>query len=36
MPPYTIIKDMFNFLDKKRDGIIELNEWMDVFSQYEY
>lgn len=36
MPPYTIIKDIFDFIDKKKDGVIEISEWMDAFSQYEY
>ena len=36
MPPYSIIKDLFDFLDKKRDGVLDLTEWMDVFSQYDF
>ena len=36
MAPYTIIKDIFDFIDKKKDGVIEISEWMDTFSQYEY
>ena len=32
MPPYSIIKDLFDFFDKSRDGVIDLSEWMDVFS----
>lgn len=31
MPPYSIIKDMFEYIDKRKDGIIDMNEWMDVF-----
>lgn len=31
MPPYSILKDMFEYIDKRRDGIIDMNEWMDVF-----
>lgn len=36
MPSYIIIKDMYEFLDQKKDGLIDLTEWMDVFSKYEY
>lgn len=36
MPPYSIIKDLFDFFDKSRDGVIDLAEWMDVFAQYPY
>lgn len=31
VPPYSIIKDMFEYIDKRRDGIIDMTEWMDVF-----
>lgn len=31
MPPYTITKDLFEYIDKRRDGIIDMTEWMDVF-----
>ncbi|EGR32182.1 hypothetical protein IMG5_093060 [Ichthyophthirius multifiliis] len=36
MPPFSIIKDMFEYIDKKRDGVLDLTEWMDVFSKFEY
>ena len=28
IPSFTIIKDLFDFVDVRRDGIIDLNEWM--------
>ncbi len=34
MPPYVIIKDIFDYFDKRRDGVIDLNEWMDVFAKF--
>nr|QBH22546.1 EF hand family protein [Philasterides dicentrarchi] len=36
VPPYSIIKDMFEYIDKRRDGIIDMTEWMDVFQSFEY
>lgn len=36
MPPYSIIKDLFDYFDKRRDGNIDQTEWMDVFAQFEY
>lgn len=34
VPPYAIIKDLFEFIDKRRDDQIDLAEWMDTFSLY--
>ena len=28
VPSFAIIKDLFDFVDVRRDGIIDLNEWM--------
>lgn len=28
VPPFAIIKDMFDFIDIRRDGIIDMTEWM--------
>jgi len=28
IPGFSIIKDIFDFIDIRRDGIIDLNEWM--------
>jgi Ca2+-binding EF-hand superfamily protein len=29
--PFYIIKDLFEFIDKRQDQAIDLTEWMDVF-----
>lgn len=33
-PPFAIIKDLFEFIDKRRDGFIDLTEWMDAFAGF--
>ena len=32
VPPFTIIKDLFDFLDIRKDGIIDMHEWMQSLS----
>lgn len=34
IPPFAIIKDLFEFIDKRRDGLLDLTEWMDAFSKF--
>lgn len=34
-PAHCIIKDVFEYIDKRRDGVIDLREWMDAFLKYE-
>ena len=34
-PSFTIIKDLFDFIDIRKDGIIDLNEWMQTFKMIE-
>jgi len=34
-PPYNIVKDLFEYIDKRRDNMIDLTEWMDTFNKYE-
>jgi hypothetical protein len=31
--PFYIIKDLFEFIDKRQDSVIDLNEWQDVFDK---
>ena len=33
-PPYSIIKSMFDFIDIRKDGIIDLNEWNKTFCEF--
>ena len=33
-PPFAIIKDLFEFIDKKQDNVLTLDEWMDAFGLY--
>jgi len=35
IPPFPIIKDLFDFLDIRKDGIIDMNEWMQSFRLIE-
>ncbi len=36
VPPYPIVKDLFDFCDKNKDNTITQNEWMDVFTMCKY
>jgi len=35
IPGFSIIKDIFDFIDIRRDGIIDMNEWMQTFKGVE-
>ncbi len=35
VPGFSIIKDIFDFIDIRRDGIIDMNEWMQTFKGVE-
>ena len=35
MPTFIIVKDLFNYIDTKRDGYIDLHEWMETFKRIE-
>ena len=35
VPSFPLIKDMFDFIDIRRDGIIDQNEWMQSFRLIE-
>jgi hypothetical protein len=32
LPNYTLIKNAFDYVDIKKDGIIDLNEWLRAFA----
>lgn len=34
-PSFPLIKDMFDFIDIRRDGIIDMSEWMQSFRLIE-
>ncbi len=34
-PAYSIIKDLFDTIDIRKDGIIDLNEWQQTFGGVE-
>lgn len=34
-PSFPLIKDMFDFIDIRKDGIIDETEWMQSFRQIE-
>lgn len=31
MPPYAVIKDLFDAIDIRKDGIIDISEWQQTF-----
>lgn len=34
-PSFSIIRDLFDYIDIRRDGIIDMNEWMNSFKLIE-
>jgi hypothetical protein len=34
-PSFPIIRDLFDYIDLRRDGIIDMNEWMQSFRLIE-
>ena len=35
IPNYTLMKSAFDAIDLRRDGLIDINEWMKAFSKIE-
>lgn len=33
VPAFSAIKDLFDFIDMKKDGVIDVNEWTQTFNQ---
>lgn len=31
LPSFNIIKDLFDFIDLKKDGTLDIHEWMAAF-----
>ena len=34
-PPYSILKSMYDYIDVRKDGIIDINEWCKIFASFE-
>ena len=34
LPPYSILKSMYDFIDIRKDGIIDMNEWSKTFGSF--
>ncbi len=34
LPPFSVTKDMFDFIDIKKDGKIDLDEWLQSFMMF--
>ena len=34
-PPYSILKSMYDYIDIRKDGIIDINEWCKIFASFE-
>ena len=34
-PPYSLIKSMYDYIDIRKDNIIDINEWNKTFSEFE-
>jgi hypothetical protein len=35
LPPFTVLRDLFNYFDKRRDGFIDIREWLETFKRIE-
>jgi hypothetical protein len=35
LPAFSIIQDLFDFIDIKKDGYIDLNEWVQTFNNIQ-
>lgn len=33
--PFTVLRDLFNYFDKRRDGFIDQREWLETFKRIE-
>ena len=34
LPPYSILKSMYDFIDIRKDGVIDMNEWSKTFGSF--
>ena len=35
LPPYSVLKYVYDYIDIRKDGLIDLNEWNQIFSRAE-
>lgn len=35
LPPFSVLRDLFNYFDKRRDGFIDQREWLETFKRIE-
>jgi hypothetical protein len=35
LPPFVVLRDLFNFFDKRKDGFIDQREWLETFKRIE-
>ena len=35
LPSFAVIKDLFNYFDKRKDGFIDQREWLETFKRIE-
>ena len=34
-PVFAVVKELFDFIDRRQDGVIDINEWMQSFKRIE-
>lgn len=34
-PSFVLVKDLFNYFDSRGDGVIDINEWLQIFKRIE-
>lgn len=35
VPPFAVLKDLFSYFDKRKDGFIDQREWLETFRRIE-
>ncbi|EGR32180.1 hypothetical protein IMG5_093040 [Ichthyophthirius multifiliis] len=35
LPPFEILRDLFDIIDVRKDNLIDINEWLQTFSQFK-
>jgi hypothetical protein len=34
-PSFNIVKDLFDYIDMRKDGVLDIHEWMQSFRKLE-